>query len=210
MDARSSRYQEVYARWQRDPQGFWGEAAADIDWFETAEDGVRSRRRHLRPLVHRRRLQHLLQCGRPSRRCRARRADGDHLRFAARRRKAQHHLPSPDDGDAGARRHAARSRRRQGRPRHPLHADDPGGGDRHARLRAHRRHSFGRVRRLRGARTGDPHRRCQAESDSFGKLRHRARPHRAYKPLLDEAIALSSHKPRRVSRSCSARKRRPR
>ncbi len=34
MDARSSRYHEVYARWQRDPQGFWGEAAADIDWFE--------------------------------------------------------------------------------------------------------------------------------------------------------------------------------
>jgi propionyl-CoA synthetase len=34
MDARSSRYQEVYARWQRDPQGFWGEAAADIVWFE--------------------------------------------------------------------------------------------------------------------------------------------------------------------------------
>ncbi|HEY2532059.1 MAG TPA: propionyl-CoA synthetase [Xanthobacteraceae bacterium] len=34
MGARSSRYQEVYARWQRDPQGFWGEAAADIDWFE--------------------------------------------------------------------------------------------------------------------------------------------------------------------------------
>src|ERR1700676_1759770 len=35
MDARSSRYHEVYARWQRDPQGFWGEAAADIDWIQT-------------------------------------------------------------------------------------------------------------------------------------------------------------------------------
>ena len=34
MDARSSRYHEVYARWQRDPQGFWAEAARDIDWFE--------------------------------------------------------------------------------------------------------------------------------------------------------------------------------
>jgi propionyl-CoA synthetase len=34
MDARSSRYHEVYARWQRDPEGFWGEAAAEIDWFE--------------------------------------------------------------------------------------------------------------------------------------------------------------------------------
>src|ERR1700723_589148 len=34
MDARSSRYHEVYARWRRDPQGFWGEAAAAIDWIE--------------------------------------------------------------------------------------------------------------------------------------------------------------------------------
>src|SRR5580698_8245048 len=34
MDVRSSRYHEVYARWQRDPLGFWGEAANDIDWYE--------------------------------------------------------------------------------------------------------------------------------------------------------------------------------
>jgi propionyl-CoA synthetase len=34
MDARSSRYHDVYARWQRDPEGFWAEAANEIDWFE--------------------------------------------------------------------------------------------------------------------------------------------------------------------------------
>jgi propionyl-CoA synthetase len=34
MDARSSRYHEVYARWQRDPEGFWSEAANELDWFE--------------------------------------------------------------------------------------------------------------------------------------------------------------------------------
>ncbi len=34
MDARASRYHDVYARWQRDPEGFWGEAAAAIDWVE--------------------------------------------------------------------------------------------------------------------------------------------------------------------------------
>ena len=33
-DAKSSRYHEMYARWQRDPLGFWGEAAAEIDWIE--------------------------------------------------------------------------------------------------------------------------------------------------------------------------------
>ncbi|HHN66859.1 MAG TPA: propionyl-CoA synthetase [Thermopetrobacter sp.] len=28
-----SRYHEVYAHWQDDPEGFWAEAAAGIDWF---------------------------------------------------------------------------------------------------------------------------------------------------------------------------------
>ena len=33
-NAKTSRYPEVYARWQRDPMGFWGEAADAIDWIE--------------------------------------------------------------------------------------------------------------------------------------------------------------------------------
>jgi propionyl-CoA synthetase len=38
MDARAkSRYPEVYARWQRDPEGFWAEAASEIDWIEPAK-----------------------------------------------------------------------------------------------------------------------------------------------------------------------------
>jgi len=37
MDARSSRYHEVYAQWQRDPEGFWAAAARDIDWMEPAK-----------------------------------------------------------------------------------------------------------------------------------------------------------------------------
>jgi propionyl-CoA synthetase len=37
MDARMSRYHEVYGRWQRDPQGFWAEAAREIDWIEPAK-----------------------------------------------------------------------------------------------------------------------------------------------------------------------------
>ncbi len=43
MDAKSSRavttsrYHEVYAQWQRDPEGFWAEAAKEIDWFEPAK-----------------------------------------------------------------------------------------------------------------------------------------------------------------------------
>ena len=37
MNARTSRYHEVYARWQHDPEGFWGEAAQEIDWIEPAK-----------------------------------------------------------------------------------------------------------------------------------------------------------------------------
>src|SRR6185437_9385959 len=34
MDARTSRYHDIYARWQRDPEGFWAEAAREIDWVQ--------------------------------------------------------------------------------------------------------------------------------------------------------------------------------
>src|ERR1700741_4134445 len=34
MDAKASRYPEIYARSLRDPEGFWGEAAEAIDWIE--------------------------------------------------------------------------------------------------------------------------------------------------------------------------------
>jgi propionyl-CoA synthetase len=34
MDARTSRYHDVYTHWQRDPEGFWAEAAAEIEWYE--------------------------------------------------------------------------------------------------------------------------------------------------------------------------------
>ena len=31
-DHARSRYAEVYGQWQRDPEGFWGEAARNVDW----------------------------------------------------------------------------------------------------------------------------------------------------------------------------------
>ena len=37
MDARVSRYHEVYAHWQRDPAGFWADVAREIDWYEPAK-----------------------------------------------------------------------------------------------------------------------------------------------------------------------------
>ena len=79
-------------------------------------------------------------------------------------------------GDAGRR--AAGPGRQAGRPRDHLHADGGGSGDRHARLRAHRRHSFGGVRRLCRAGAGRAHRGCDAGGHPGGILRHRAGPHR--------------------------------
>ena len=37
MATGTSRYHEIYARWQRDPLGFWSEAAREIDWYEPAK-----------------------------------------------------------------------------------------------------------------------------------------------------------------------------
>jgi propionyl-CoA synthetase len=34
MDARTSHYHDEYERWRRDPEGFWAGAARDIDWYE--------------------------------------------------------------------------------------------------------------------------------------------------------------------------------
>jgi propionyl-CoA synthetase len=34
MEGRPSLYPQAYARWRRDPEGFWAEAAREIDWYE--------------------------------------------------------------------------------------------------------------------------------------------------------------------------------
>ena len=53
------------------------------------------------------------------------------------------------------------ARRQEGRPRHHLHADDPGGGLCDARLHAHRRDPFDRLRRLLAGFACRPHRRLR-------------------------------------------------
>ena len=49
-----SRYHEVHARSLRDPEGFWAEAAREIDWIEPAQEDLRSLDGRLWPLVRRR------------------------------------------------------------------------------------------------------------------------------------------------------------
>ena len=64
----------------------------------------------------------------------------------------------------------------KGRPRHHLPADDPGGGLRHAGLRAHRRDPFGGVRRLLARSARRPHRGLQVERRHHRRRRLARRP----------------------------------
>ena len=199
MDARSaSRYHEVYARWQRDPEGFWAEAAAG----DRLVSSSRKRSSTRTPAS--------TAAGSPA--ASATPATTALDRHVADGRGDQTALiyDSPGhrhEADLHLRPHAAREvqslgamlqrlRRRQGRPRHHLHADGAGGGVRDARLRAHRRDPFGGVRRLRRRRSSPPASTTHSRSSSSRRAAA-SRPARvvAYKPLLDEAIELATHKP---------------
>ena len=177
MDARASRYHDVYARWQRDPEGFWGEAAQADRLVRAAEESLRQGRRHLRPLVHRRRLQHLLQRARPPRARRPQRPGGADLRFPRHQHQADLHLRPHAVGGAIARRHAARLRRQEGRRRHPLHADGAGGGVRAcwpARASAPCIRWCSAVSRPRSSPPASTT--AKPKVDPVGQLRHRGRP----------------------------------
>ena len=82
--------------------------------------------------------------------------------------------------------------RRQGRPRHHLHADGPGGGRRDARLRAPRRGPLRRLRRLRRAtswRSASTTRKPKVIVSASCGIE--VKKVIEYKPLLDEAIRLA-------------------
>ena len=180
----NSRYHEVHARSLADPEGFWGEAAREIDWIEPAK-------KVFDPSIG---LYGRWFAGAVVNTCYN--ALDRHVANGRADQVALIH-DSPLANPAGpstvtkftyaellargadACRHHAGFRRRQGRPRHPLYADGAGGDDRDAGLRADRRGAFGGVRRFCGERTRHPHRGCKAEADLFGQLRARARPPRA-------------------------------
>ena len=175
MDARTSRYHEVYARWQRDPEGFWGEAAHDIDWYEKPKAvfdpnaGVYGR-------WFPGRLQHLLQRRRPPRRARARRPGRDHLRLAGHRHQARHHLCRAARRGAPARRGPADFGVAKGDRvilYMPMVPEAVVAMLACARIGAIHSVVFGGFA-AEGA--GDPHRRRQAQGDPLRELRHRAGP----------------------------------
>ena len=177
MDARTSRYHEVYAAGSR-PGGILGRGGARRSTGSRSRRRCSIRRPASRPLVPRRRLNTCYN------------AVDRHV-AAGRGEQVALIYDSPVTGHE-AHLHL-RASCRPGRSCSALLRDlGVGKGDRviiympmvpeaviaMLACARHRRHPFGRVRRLRRARAGDPHRRRQAEGDPLGLLRHRGRPGR--------------------------------
>ena len=174
----TAKYQEMYARSIKDPNGFWAEEAKRIHWYRTPskiknvsfgpdnvsikwfEDGVTNV---------------VLQLRRPPS-AQAREADRDHLGRRRPEGRQEDHLPGAARRGVPDGQHPAQPQRREGRSRHHLHADDPRGRLRDARLRAHRRDPFGGVRRLLAGFARRPHRGLQVERRDHGGRRPARRP----------------------------------
>ena len=160
----------LYDEAAADDEGFWAKQAAELlDWDERLDDDPRLAAA-LRQVVRRRQAQRCVELPRPPRRCRQRRAGRhplgrragrhphDHLRRAARRGAALRQRPQGP-------------RRGQGRPGQHLPADGSRGGDRHARLRPHRRAAQCRLRRVLGAGPRRPDQRRRRQGADHGRRR---------------------------------------
>ena len=165
---------DTYLKWYADsiknPDKFWGKHGKRIDWFKpftkvknTSFDGKVSIK-WFEDGAH----QCFLQLHRPASE-EARRPDRHHLGRRQSLRRQEDHLQRALRACLPARQCDEEARRQEGRPRHHLHADDPGSGLCDAGLHAHRRHPFDRLRRLLAGCAGRPHRRLRID------LRHHRR-----------------------------------
>ncbi len=196
MDARRKPLSRCLRALAARPGGLLGRAGGRDRLVRKAEKGLRQIRRHLRPLVHRRRRQHLLQRARPPRRQRPKRPGGADLRFPRHQQQADLQLRPPALRGAAARRHAARFRRDRRatasfstcrwcqRPVIGMLAC--------ARIGAMHSVVFGGFAAKELATRIDDAKPKVILSASCGIEVDRVVP---YKPLLDEAIRLARHKP---------------
>ena len=173
-----AKYREMYARSVKDPNSFWAEQAKRVDWIKAPtkvenvsfapgnisikwfEDGVLNAAyncidRHLAKRGDQTAI--IWEGDDPSQ------SQAHHLPAAARR--------SLPDGQ-----HPAHAQRQEGRPRHHLSADDSRSRLRDARLRAHRRHPLGGVRRLLARQPRAAHHRLPVQDRHHRRRRPARRP----------------------------------
>ena len=153
---------------KRTPTRSGPNAARNLHWFKpfgkTLEWNFPNRE-----MVRRRHDQRSVQLPRPPSR-RAAPQQGRADLGGRARRLARADLPDARRRSRAMRQRAQEPRRQGRRPRRDLHADGAGGGDRDARVRANRRDSFGRLRRLLVGGAGRPDQRRRGEG-----LYHRGR-----------------------------------
>ena len=143
-------YLKDYERLDQGTRGVLGRSgqAHRLDQGTGPDQGCRLRtRKRLDQMVRRRRAQRVVQLPRPASR-EARRPDGDPVGRRRPGRRQGGHLPRAPLASLQARQRPEIAGRQERRPRHDLHADDPGSRGRDARLRPDRRCSFGGLRRL--------------------------------------------------------------
>jgi hypothetical protein len=177
-DIMTSRYAEVYESWRSNPEGFWMDQAAAIDWFTKPEiafdpdlgvyggwypDGVTNTCHNC--------LDRHVSGGR-----------GDQAALiydspitGSKRTISYNDMLAEVEAFAGA---LSRQGRRQGRPGGHLHADGAGSHRGNAGLCAAWRRPFGGVWRLCRFGACHPNRGCQAKLIVSRLLRHRTGPDR--------------------------------
>ena len=167
-----AKYRDLYKASIADPVAFWREQGKRLDWIKPyskiKDVSYDAKNLHIRWYED-----GIAQCQRQLHRSpsgEARRSDRDHLGGRRSQRFQAHHLSPAARRGLPLRQRAEGAGRQEGRPRHDLHADDPGDGLRDARLHADRRGSFGRLRRLFAGQPRRAHPRLQV-----GLRRHRRR-----------------------------------
>ncbi len=156
------RVQEALRRVREGSRGLLGRTGEMHRMVQEMGHGARRAQGPLREMVLRRHDEHLLQLPRPPPQD-ARRQDRPHLGRRAAHRFEEVHVQGAPPRGLQVRERAQVARHQEGRSRQPVPPDDPRARHRDARLHAHRRDPFDRIRRLQRRVSQGPHHRRRRE-----------------------------------------------
>ena len=159
-------YEKQYAESVKDPEGFWSRVGQRLDWIKpytkVKDVSYDAKDLHIR-WYHDGELNVSANC---LDRHLEKRGDKTAIMWEGDDPKESkaHHVQTTARTGVQSRQRAEKPRRGEGRSHHDLHADDSGSRHRDARVRAHRRGAFRRVRRLFARFAGRTHLRFVVES----------------------------------------------